>query len=230
VAACGRRLGCAHVPDAAGARAHDSQSVARHRAWRSCFWVSVRARRTQLCISGLRGACMCVKAQTGGRRGWVGLGRVGNQTAFNNARVVPGGACLLSRAHRGLMAGVDQADSLAWNPHKMMARGPRRRPPLAAQSQRMRAMSGPAGGLPARDDLAPQPPPSLNCALPRRPAADRSGDARGARERLVSARGAPREACGGGLMSTLSTLLCWRGEPRLCVSVRRACRCSAACS
>lgn len=36
-----------------------------------------------------------------------------------------GGACLLSRKHRALMAGVELADSLAWNPHKMMARSQR---------------------------------------------------------------------------------------------------------
>ena len=33
-----------------------------------------------------------------------------------------GGACLLSRTHRGLMHGVEMADSFAWNPHKMMVR------------------------------------------------------------------------------------------------------------
>ncbi|KAI8498905.1 hypothetical protein Bbelb_233580 [Branchiostoma belcheri] len=32
-----------------------------------------------------------------------------------------GGAVLTSRRHRGLMSGVDRADSLLWNPHKMLS-------------------------------------------------------------------------------------------------------------
>ena len=31
-----------------------------------------------------------------------------------------GGGALLSKKHRGLMKGVHRADSVAWNPHKMM--------------------------------------------------------------------------------------------------------------
>ena len=58
---------------------------------------------------------------------------------------------------------------------------------LAAQSQRMRAMSGPAGGWFARGILALQPLPSLNCVLLWQPAANRSCDACGARERIGSA-------------------------------------------
>ena len=49
-----------------------------------------------------------------------------------HSRMHAGGACLLSHTHRGLMDGVEMADSFAWNPHKMMVRDGHKSNPVHA--------------------------------------------------------------------------------------------------